>query len=532
VSQASAATLEFVRQRRRAHRLPQQRSDRFTGLYTVGLYAAIGAWLGFQALRQSPTRGGSSTWLTGGGLARVATVALLLGLLAALRYATWQGPVVFSAPDVQFLLGAPLPRAELVRIRLARGLLFGAGVGAALGLVAFVLLEAELGVAAWPLLAAALLGPMALGVLAAALGWLVESSLATARAVLRASPVVLAAAAVAWLGGATAATVDPWSGPWGWAVGPLVAAAGGHEPGWPVQAVLLAVIVLAAVLAAWLRAGRITMEELERRAGTRAGLGASLLMGDPRGVALMRHEVVRGLFGVRRLRLRHPGHRWLAVPWRDALSLLRAPGRVGWALVLCGGGALAVAVAPGRRLLAAGAVVVAYLGAAQLIEPLRGEADQPDASRQLPWRWGDLLLLHTVTPILTLTAIGLAGTVTLALLGLLPGPALGMALAACLPAAAALVWSAAIAGQRGRLGLDRIMTASVMGELGGSMYLVRWFATGPIVALIALLIPILILQGAIGHPSSRTQAATNAASLLVTALAVQGAWLRSRHPPD
>ena len=293
VSQASAATLEFVRQRRRAHRLPQQRSDRFTGLYTVGLYSAIGAWLGFQALRQSPTRGGSSTWLTDGGLARVATVALLLGLLAALRYATWQGPVVFSAPDVQFL-SARRPRAELVRIRLARGLLFGAGVGAALGLVAFVLLEAELGVAAWPLLAAALLGPMALGVLAAALGWLVESSSATARAVLRASPVVLAVAAVAWLGGATAATVDPWSGPWGWAVGPLVAAAGGHEPGWPVQAVLLAVIVLAAVLAAWLRAGRITTEELERRAGTRAGLGASLLMGDPRGVALMRHEVVRG----------------------------------------------------------------------------------------------------------------------------------------------------------------------------------------------------------------------------------------------
>jgi hypothetical protein len=30
---------------------------------------------------------------------------------------------------------------------------------------------------------------------------------------------------------------------------------------------------------------------------------------------------------VRRLRLHHPRHRWLAVPWRDALSLLRAPGR-------------------------------------------------------------------------------------------------------------------------------------------------------------------------------------------------------------
>jgi hypothetical protein len=203
-----------------------------------------------------------------------------------------------------------------------------------------VLLQAELGVAAWPLLAAALLGPAALGVLAAALGWLVESSPATARVVLRASPLVLAGAAAAWLGGVAAAKVDPWSGPWGWAVGPLVAAAGGHDPGWPVQAALLAAITAAAVIAAWQTAARVTLEELERRAGTRTGLGASLFMVDPRGAALLRHEAVRGLLGVRRLRLHHPRHRWLAVPWRDALSLLRAPGRVGWALVLCGGGVL------------------------------------------------------------------------------------------------------------------------------------------------------------------------------------------------
>jgi len=292
-------------------------------------------------------------------------------------------------------------------------------------------------------------------------------------------------------------------------------------------------VTVAAVLAGWLAAGRITLEELERRAGTHTGLGANLFMADPRGAALLRREAVRGLLVTRRLRLHHPRHRWLAVPWRDALGLLRAPGRVGWALVLCGSGALAVAVAPDRKVLAAGAVVIAYLGAAQLVEPLRGEADQPDASRQFPWRWGDLMLLHTATPILALTMIGLAVAVTAALLGLLPGPALGMALAACLPVAAALVWSAAIAGQRGRLGLDQLMTASAMGEFGGPMYLVRWFATGPLVAMVVLLVPVLVLQGAAGRPPPRAQAAiTNAASLLVTALAVQGAWLRSRHPPD
>jgi hypothetical protein len=143
------------------------------------------------------------------------------------------------------------------------------------------------------------------------------------------------------------------------------------------------------------------------------------------------------------------------------------------------------------------------------------------------------MLLHTATPILTLTVIGLAVTVTAARLGLLPAPTLGLALAACLPVAAALVWSAAIAGQRGRLGLDQFMAASAMGELGGPLHLVRWFATGPLVALVALLVPVLVLQGAAGHPTPRMHAATtNAASLLVTALAVQGAWLRSRQPPD
>jgi hypothetical protein len=439
---------------------------------------------------------------------------------------------VFTAPEVQWLLGSPLPRAELVRARLGRGLLAGAAAGAVLGLAAFLLLEAELAVPAGPLLAAAVAGPAVFGLLAAALGWLVESSPATARTVLLASPLVLAGAVAAVLGGTVAAAAGPWSGPWGWAAGPLVAAAGGRNPGWPVQAALLAASTVLAVAAAWRTAAQVTLEELERRAGTRAGLGASLFMADPRGAALLRQGAVRSLVGVRRLGLRHPRRRWLALPWRDALGLLRAPGRVGWALVLCGSASLAVAVAPGRRLLAAGAVVVAYLGAARLVEPLRGEADQPDASRQLPWRWGDLVLLHTVTPILVLTAAGLAVTAGLGLAGLLPRQDLGLAVAACPAVAAALVWSAAIAGQRGRLGIDQFLTAAAMGELAGPIYLARWFATGPLVALASLLGPVLILQGAGGGPPQRAQAAaTNAGTLLVVALAVQGGWLRSRRPP-
>src|SRR6266498_4871772 len=110
-------------------------------------------------LRQRPASGAASSWLTGGGLARIGVATLLLGLLAALRHATWQGPVVFRLPDVQWLLSAPIDRGALVRLRLARALAAGVAAGALLGLGTFVLLEAELGVPARPLLAAALLGP-------------------------------------------------------------------------------------------------------------------------------------------------------------------------------------------------------------------------------------------------------------------------------------------------------------------------------------------------------------------------------------
>ena len=46
----------------------------------------------------------------------------LVALVAVARWGTWQGPVVFAAPDVPFLLGAPLARRALAARPLARGL--------------------------------------------------------------------------------------------------------------------------------------------------------------------------------------------------------------------------------------------------------------------------------------------------------------------------------------------------------------------------------------------------------------------------
>jgi len=525
--------LAYVRARRRAHRPPGQRSDRLTNAYGAGLYLVIGLVIAARLLRQSPARGATAAWLVERGIARVGGAALLLGLLAALRYATWQGPVVFRPPDVQWLLGAPLARAVLVRSRLARGLLLGAAIGAPLGLGAFVLLQAELGVAAWPLLVAGTLGLAAFGLLAAGLGWLVERSPAATRAVLRASPLALALAAVLALapGGAAGTRAVLWSGPWGWAVGPLAAAAGASVPGWPAQGALLAAAAAAALVAAWARAGTVTTENLARRAAAQPLLAASLYNLDARGAALVRRQSVRSLLGVRRARLPRPRWRWLAVPWRDALAVMRVPARLGWALALAAAGVLALAAEPDRAAVAAAAILAAYVAAAQLTDTLRAEADQPDASRQLPWTWGELLLLHCLAPALTLAVIGASATGLAWALGLLHCRAAWLALAGCPPVAAILVAATAIAGQRGRLSPATLTTAYGLGELGGPTYLFAWIATGPLLAELLLGIPAALLRGAARRPAALPNAVTGAAVLLLGALAAELAYLRARAAP-
>jgi hypothetical protein len=530
---APGPVLARLRARRRAHRPPGQRSDRLIGAYGAVLYVVIGVVIAFRLLRQRPASGTTSTWLTSGGLARIGVATLLLGLLAALRHATWQGPVVFRLPEVQWLLTAPIDRAALVRLRLARALAAGVGLGTLLGLGTFVLLEAELGVAARPLLAAALLGPAAVGLLGAALGWLVERSPKASLVVLRASPLVLAAAAVAALvpGGTAAARALLWSGPWGWAMGPLVAATGGRVPGWPVQAALLAVTAVAVALLAWSRAGAITTEELARRATARTGLAASLYNLDARGAAQARRRANRTLLGVRRVRLRRPRRRWLAIPWRDALALLRAPARLGWALVLTGAGVVAVAAEPDRRAVAAAAVLAGYLAAAQLIEPLRAEADQPDASRQLPLAWGDLLLFHCAVPVLALAGAGALATGVAWAAGVMKGPAPWVALAACLPLAAVLVLCAAIAGHRGRVSPATLSTAFGLGEFGGPVYLFGWIALGPLLAEVLLAITSAVVVGAGRRPGALAGALWTASVLVAVFLAGLTGYLRGRRAP-
>jgi hypothetical protein len=519
--------LAFIGRRRRRRR-PHRRADQLTTAYIVALYAAFGGWWAAESLRTAqttPAEAGAAV----AALTRWGPALLALALAAAARFATWHGPVAFTPPDVHWLLGAPLSHAALVRRQLLRAAVLAAGLGAASGLCLYVVLQAELGVAAGPLLATAVGGMAALGALAVGLGWLVESSVAWSRAVLRLGPLVIVACAALVLAGSGGwpARAAFWSGPWGWAVGPVVAAAGGQVPGWQAQAALLALATLAIVWSAWSRAGRAPTEELARRAGLHSSLVAGVYTLDLRGVTLARRQGIRALLGVRRLRVHRPRSRRLAVPWRDATSLVRAPARAGWAAALGAGGVLAPAQAPGRPAVTVAAVLAGYLAAARLVEPVRVEADQPDAHLALAWRWGHLLLLHCALPLLVLTVTAWLSVAAAWLAGLLPAAGAVPALAGCPLAAAVLVLAAATAGQRGRFPLELLFLA---GELGGLLLLV-WVATGPLLAVTILIGPATALRLAAEEGVPLGVAAAGAALGLLLVLLAQVAFLRGRRPP-
>lgn len=516
--------LEYVRETRRAHRPPQYLFDRFADFYTLLLFLAYIVFGAYTALRQDPTTASGADVLIR-ELARWGPPALLLGLVASMRYATWQGPVLFALPDVEWLLSAPLSHAELVRHRLARGLALGAVIGTGLGLIAFIILGAELGVPSWPLLGSAVGGFALLGVLAAAVGWLIEYSADRAKVVARTSPLALPLAAGLVAVSATATGIEAvlWSGPWGWAVGPVVAAAGGPSRGWPFQMALLTVAAGVSVAIAWRRTDAAPTEELARRGATRSGLIASLYMVDLRGVTLLAREATQGLRKARGIRLPRPRSPSLAIFWRDALSALRAPGRTGWALLLTVGGVVAVALAPDRQAVAATAVVAGYFAAARLVEVVRLEADEPDAHHVLPWAWGQLLLLHCAVPVLILTALGVIAVSVGWLSGILSSTALWPGLALCPLVAAVLVACGVISGQRGPFPVELLFLPGDMGP----MVLVMWLATGPILAEIALGVPIGVISNAADGIPLTLAIVTTIVSLGL-ALAAAAVYLRTR----
>lgn len=130
-------------------------------------------------------------------------------------------------------------------------------------------------------------------------------------------PVPLAALALAssFLPGGFAAVLTHaalLSGPWGWALVPVLAACGQPTPlSWPLAASLLAAATAAA--AGWVlaTAGGVPTEELSRHAELRRDLYASVYTTDFRGAALLGREATRRFVGAppRGTRLPRP-RRW------------------------------------------------------------------------------------------------------------------------------------------------------------------------------------------------------------------------------
>jgi hypothetical protein len=506
----TAETLAWLRRKRRAHRRQQGR-DLAVLLYTLLLAAvAYGSGVAVHFLRglnEGAHYGGSGEALV---RALPALFALLGGVLAlvAARDALWRGPVVVPGPAVGWLLAQPVRRGAVLRpwFRLSAWLALAPGVaGGVAGAVALrVTGSAPIGEA----LAAALPGALCLPLLAVALGMAVECRPGWARAVRRASaPVVLLLLA---LGGQTWAAaagtrlrplewVELWSGPWGWAAQPVVRACGGPAPGWPAAVALLVAATGAAVVLAHRDAAAVPTGQLRARAATATTVASVAWSLELRAAKLALMEAGGGE-ATRLVRLRPPrgrAGRALAVVWRDALALLRAPGRLGRAALWAAGAAAATGLGVdlgGERRpvgLVAG-LLCGYLAVGALAESARVETDDLRRAAWSPYRLRSLMLRHGVVPLAGGVLLAACAAVPFALHGA-PWALLLMPL--CVPPFTAAALYGACRGPA-KTQLMFLGGGSPVGSPGPLIYL-AWYAAGPLVAITVLA---LVLAPALMRP--------------------------------
>jgi hypothetical protein len=500
---------EAVRRYLAGHR--RRRRPSLFAFYTVVLCGAVFGVLGEGVLEA----------VVGGGLgqrevAQYGPAALALLMLAAVRFGVWQGPVSFRVPDVVLVLLAPLSITSLVRTRLDHALILAAATGAAVG--AAVALLASGGVASLGAgrAVAVVVGVTAIGALAVALSWLVEVSADLTRTVARAGPLLVigALAPLVAAAGREGAAVVAWSGPWGWATQPFTG-----RPGWPAATALLLAMALTAVSAARRRTRGATPVAFLGRAEIRTGMATAAFVLDYRGVAQHRRGVGgsgaggwgaggrAGHFsdgssekrppaprGFRHLMpapltIPRPRSARLAIPWRDALTAVRAPTRFGTAALVMAACVTEAARHPGRGLPAGLAAVGLYAAAALVCEPLRDDVDRPDRGAVLLSRsFASLLLGHCVVPVVILVASGAVTIAVLFLTGVV-GPLALLMIPTLLPAATAVaVLSAALATRRG---------GRIDGDVMGRLSIVDPSSPAFGAVAIVVLAPWLLVSGAV-----------------------------------
>ncbi len=513
VAARTRATFALLRRLRRDHRREQASSMAFTAYVSVIALFVYGGlllpWLRRLSHAQHHTQH-ADRLLAAAPPALVAVVLLLL--LAVLRDALWRGPVTLPLPSASWLLPLPIDRGRLLRPRLRAQLIVGAGGGAVLGAVLAVVLATggASGDGFWPLLGSAVLSFALTGLLAFGAATLVERYPGAGRLVRLLAPAVVTVAlalavqsALSWTGHdlALLGSVETWTGPWGWAVQPVLAGAGASAGGWQVALAGLAVLAVVLVVLAVRVCASIPGSTIRARARSMSGVSAGLTTLNPRAAAM---EVRAARSGpVRALRLPRPHHAGLAVPWRDATALIRTPSRPAWAAVLTAVAFLFIAlsvIANGLYLslaLLAGGLIAGYLAVTQLTEPARLDADDPTRAGHLPYPFDRLALRHAIVPLAVAGVLAEAGAAVGAALTGSPVPLL-----LPLVSVPALVAAAMVSAYRGPVPGALMLGMETPAGNTGLLNVIGWYAAGPLVAVVLLLPPMHIVANTHAAPGT------------------------------
>ncbi|HWM39090.1 MAG TPA: DUF6297 family protein [Streptomyces sp.] len=527
---STLTALDHLQQTRRAQQREQRRGNAVVVYGVLVVAALLGTPYLLAAADASQTPSGGSAQsplaellLQGLPVTLPAAVATMLCL--TLRNAAWRGPVLVDRPTAFWAVPQPVLRRPLLMPRLVTSAVFSALAGAVTGAVAGFLMAAGVN-GSWPTgTAAGAWAGAVTGLGCVICGVFVERhDLLVARKGRRLFALVWAASAgllglsvLSFLHGLPewAGHVLLWSGPWGWAVQPLLAAVGGSAPGWAFASALLVCLLVFGVRGSGRAVELIPAAALRRRALVVSQVTASLFSMELRQAKF----TIQGAHRLRSrpaLRLPAPRRQWLVVPWRDATGLLRAPGRLVWAVALV---AIAVALTASMdtlvlrlQIFCSGLALAAmYLAAAQLAEPARVDSDDMRRSVNLPYFSGSLALRHAAVPAALLaagTGVGIA-VATLAE-GWHPG------LLVLLLSVPAMVGAALVSAYRGSMPPHVALGVETPFGNTAPLQMTAWYLRGPLGALLAT-VPVLVFtadRGASGAGGTAWLLAVGAVQLL------------------
>jgi hypothetical protein len=386
------AAMVALRRTRQRHRLGN--IEWFEAAYRVYLLALFG--------------GGTVLWVSGligdkpvdaataATFARHAPAVLgvlaVLALLAGLRSGAQGGPLALEAPDVMYVMLAPVDRRRALLRPAEQRLRSAAYAGGLMGAIAGQLAGRRLpgSTVAWA--ASGAMFGIAVGLI-----WVGAALVSHASHVPLWSTTILGLALLVWQVFAASGTHAPAPGNlvgslalWGW-----------RQRG--IDALAL-VVILAIVVAGFALLRRTSLDALARRSGLVAQLRFAVTMQDLRTVILLRRQLNQEQTRNRpwiRLRTRNRQH---AIWRRGWHSLFRLPATrvVRMAVVAAAAGASQALVLRGTSpalLLTAGLL---FLLGLEAMEPLSQEVDQPDRAESLPIERGALMVRHLAAPAVAL----------------------------------------------------------------------------------------------------------------------------------